>query len=286
MGDRPASIGAVARRFRWRISLTMVLVVLEAGIALLFPLFIGFAVNDLIDDSLNGVVALAGVGLAALIVGSGRRYYDTRAYASIYRTVASEMVERERRSGASTSRITARSNLLTELVEFLENSMPELIGAVIGVVGTLAILAGINVGVLLGCLALLVLVVAIYWITARRNLRFNAGYNDELEMQVDAIASGAPAGIADHYARLMRWNVRLSDLETTNYAVFFLGVIALLFYAPIALVTDGVEAGFVVAALMYVFQYVEGLMMMPLHVQQAIRLREISNRLAATPEQA
>ena len=52
------------------------------------------------------------------------------------------------------------------------------------------------------------------------------------------------------------------------------------------LVTDDAEAGFVVAALMYVFQYIEGLMMMPLHIQQAIRLREISARLGANAELA
>jgi hypothetical protein len=77
----------------------------------------------------------------------------------------------------------------------------------------------------------------------------------------------------------VRWNIKLSGRETVNYILLFLGVIALLFYAPIALVTGGVEAGFVLAALMYVFQYVEGLLVMPLYIQQAIRLKEISDRL-------
>lgn len=255
------------------------LVVLEAGISLLFPLFIGLSVNGLLEGSYQGVVLLAVLGLAALVVGSARRFYDTRTYAGIYEKVASEMVERERHRGASVSKITARSSLMTEFVEFLENSVPEIVGSVVGVVGTLIILYGINLGVFAASLGLLVLVIAIYVVTGGRNLRLNAGYNDELEQQVDAIASGKRHGINAHYSRLMRWNIRLSDLETLNYSAFFLGVVALLFYAPVALVPNGVEAGFVIAALMYVFQYIEGLVAMPLYMQQVIRLREISSRL-------
>ena len=231
-------------------------------------------------------MALAGLGLTALTVGAGRRFYDTRAYASIYETVAVEMVDREKRAGTNTSKITARSTLLTEFVEFLENSMPEIVAAFVGVVGTLLILARINLGVFLACLGLLILVFVIYLLTGRRNLNLNAGYNDELERQVTSIDSKNRRAMVEHFSRLMYWNIRLSDLETVNYSVFFLGVIGLMFYAPIALVTDGVQAGFVIAALMYVFQYIEGLIGLPLYIQQAIRLREISQRLDAVAEQA
>ena len=278
------SVGRLVRRFRWKISLTLGLVVLEAGIGLLFPLLIGLAVDGLIDDSYNGVFALAGLGVAALVVGIGRRFYDTRVYAGIYETIAVEMVEREAERGAGVSKITARSSLMTEFVEFLENSMPEIVGSVIGVVGTLIILFSLNTGVFLASLGLLVLVVITYWITGGRNLRLNTGYNDELERQVEAISSGKRPGIVAHYSRLMRWNIRLSDLETLNYAILFLGVIALLFYSPIALVSEGAIAGSVVAGLMYVFQYVEGLVTMPLYIQQVIRLTEISGRLNAGTE--
>ena len=82
-----------------------------------------------------------------------------------------------------------------------------------------------------------------------------------------------------HFRNLMRWNIRLSDLETANYEVIFLGVVALMFYSPIALVTGDVQAGTVVAALMYVFGYIEGLLILPYYAQQSIRLVEISRRL-------
>ncbi len=278
------SLWSMTKRFRWRISVTLGIVLVEALLTLLFPLFIGLAVNDLVDDNYGGVIALAGLGVAALVVGSSRRFYDTRTYASIYKTVAVEMVENEKKRGTNVSKITARSNLLTEFVEFMENSMPEIVAAVISVVGTLIILASIDIQVFLASLGLAVIAALIYIVTGRLNLRLNTGYNDELERQVEAIADGSKSGLAHHYSQLMNWNIRLSDLETWNFSLFFVGVIGLIAYTPLALVTGGIEAGFVISALMYVFDYVQGLMAMPLHVQQAIRLTEISRRLSQSSE--
>ena len=59
------------RRFKKKISLTLLLVVAEASLDLLFPLFIGFTINSLLDQSYTGVAALAVLGILALLVGSG-----------------------------------------------------------------------------------------------------------------------------------------------------------------------------------------------------------------------
>ncbi len=275
------SVPALFFRFKWRISLTLSLVLIEAALTLFFPLAIGLAVNDLVDDSYAGIIILAGLTSGLLVIGTARRFYDTRAYSGIYRIVASEMVDREQSKGTDVSTISARSSLLTELVEFLENSLPEIVTSLIGVVGILVILAGINIWVFLASLGLLLIVIVTYWITGGRNLRLNAGYNNELERRVDALSAGNRRGIFLHFARLMRWNVRLSDLETSNYFVFFAGVVALVIFAPFALINDDVEVGFVTAALLYVFQYIEGLVTAPYYLQQGIRLKEISGRLSS-----
>ena len=63
------------RRFWKKISLTTFLVVTESILDLLFPLFIGFAINSLLDKNYAGVTALGGLGVMALLIGSGRRYF-------------------------------------------------------------------------------------------------------------------------------------------------------------------------------------------------------------------
>lgn len=275
------SLRSLFGRFKWKISWTLTLVLLESLLDLLFPLFIGFAINGLLAQSYMGVIQLATLGFALLIIGSGRRYYDTRTYAAIYTTTASEMVEQEHERKTAVSAIAARATLLTEFVEFLENSLPLIITSLIGIVGILLIIVTLNLSVFAACLALLILMVLVYLTTAKKNFQFNQNYNDQLEKQVDSLASKDFPLIKTHFNTVMRWNIKLSDLETLNYAIIWLGIIGLLAYAPIAVVQSGVtNYGLIFSILIYVFQYIEGIITLPYFIQQLIRLQEISQRLS------
>ncbi len=276
------SLTAIFLRFKWRISLTLSLVIIETLLELLYPLFIGWAINDLLKGSFNSIYLLVGLGAASVIVGSARRFYDTRIYAHIYQTVTPEMVAREKTRSQSVSTIAARSGLLTELVEFFENALPQVFTAIIGMVGVLIIISALNVNVFLACLALLVLVVVIYLAIGNLNYRLNEGYNSELENQVEVIKQPDINLVQQHFKLLMQWNIKLSDLETGTYFALWLGIIALFVYAPIAAVSDGIaDYGLIVAMLMYVFDYIAKVAELPLYTQQAIRLKEIANRISA-----
>ena len=275
------SINSLLLRFRWKILFTFALVTLEALTGILFPLLIGIAIDGLLEDSIDGVLYLSIAGVAALIVGSARRFYDTRIYSGIYCRITPEMIQNETNKDASVSRISARTGLLTEFVEFLENSMPEMINALISVVGILAIIATLNIDVFFACLSILGLIVFIYTITGKFNYKLNTKYNNQLEKQVDVLTARDSIAIKSFYQELMRWNVKLSDLETINYFVIWVGVIAVFIYTPITVIGAGVLSyGLVFSIIMYVFDYTGSIVSFPLFIQQAIRLKEISARLA------
>lgn len=275
------SFRAIFSRFKWKISLTWLLVVVESIIGILYPLAIGFAINGLLEKSYEGIYGLAMLGAMSLVIGSLRRLYDTRVYSDIYLKTVTQMVDKEHERKRDTSTISARANLMTEFVEFLENAMPEIVESLIAVIGVLIIIATLNIKVFFACLALLALITVTYWLTGQRNYRLNKNYNDELEQQVTAIASKSRKTSHKHFNALMRWNIALSDLETFNYFIVWTGVIALFLYTPVQVVGDGVLSyGLVFSVLMYVFDYIERLVTMPLHIQQTIRLHEISKRLS------
>jgi len=275
------SINSLLLRFRWKILFTFALVTLEALTGILFPLLIGIAIDGLLEDSIDGVLYLSIAGVAALIVGSARRFYDTRIYSGIYCRITPEMIQNETNKDASVSRISARTGLLTEFVEFLENSMPEMINALISVVGILAIIATLNIDVFFACLSILGLIVFIYTITGKFNYKLNTKYNNQLEKQVDVLTARDSIAIKSFYQELMRWNIKLSDLETMNYFVIWVGVIAVFIYTPITVIGAGILSyGLVFSIIMYVFNYAGSIVSFPLFIQQAIRLKEISARLA------
>lgn len=274
------SLSGLISRFRSMVSLTWLMVLLEGIAFLAFPLVIGMALNDLLEGSYHGVKLLILLSLAELIIGTIRRFYDTRAYGKIYRSVSTELVVRERERGASTSAISARSQLFTEFVEFLEFSIPEISHNFINLAGTLVIIGFLHIKILWVCLAAVMFTVLIYWITSSRILGLNKGQNDEFEKQVGYISKGNLKQVRAHYHRLMGWKIKLSDLETINFFGVWLGLAAALVSAVILLgEAEGASVGAAVSIIMYVFGFIESVIAFPLYYQQLVRLKEISGRL-------
>ena len=272
-------MGMLLKRFASRISLTLLLIVLESAGWILFPLVIGRAIDGILADSWHGLYELAILGIAAMGIAILRRIVDSRAYARIYAKLGEELVAGQTESSTSTK--TARLGMLREIVEFLENSLPELILNVLQLAGVVLILSTLDLPIFVGCVVVICVTVAVYVLTGRLTTRFNRSYNDQYEQQVDAVESGDAARVGRHIRDMMRWNIKLSDLEAANYGIVWLFMIALLVFSIGAAAEGIVEYGKVFAIVMYVFQFMEAVMALPLYYQQWLRLREISGRLTA-----
>jgi hypothetical protein len=275
------SLGSLIKRFWNRILLTWVLVILEGLAMVVMPLVIGWAVDGLMNQRFTGVYQLVGLAVFILLCGAGRRFYDTRAYAKIYRTVADELVEREQERDSSLSKISARTNLFTEFVNFLENSIPEIFHQFVNLAGTVIILVFIDLRVFLACLAAVAVTMLIYGLSNGIIFRLNAGQNDELEKQVDRLATRNREKIRDHFKSLMGWRIRLSDLETLNFSLIWIALAGVMLFTVITVTLSGRSTfGQIVSTVIYVFGFIESTMIFPLYYQQLIRLKEIAGRLA------
>ncbi len=286
-GEGGLSLWRLFRRYRLRIIFTWLLVFGESSLTLLFPLFMGIAIDDYLEGSFVGLSLLAGLGLLSLAVGAGRRFYDTRIYSGIYATIAPELVDKEKARDASVSVVSARTSLATELVEFFENFFPAIINSAIGLVGTLLIILYLNFNIFVACLISTVIIALGYLATSRKTYRFNSEYNQELERRVDVLSLDDRPSIVDHFKKVMRWNIRLSDLETTNFSLSWALLIGVLVYSIVAIIDSGVTShGKVLSTVMYVFQYTENAVILPLFYQQFVRLHEISHRLDGEPAES
>ena len=127
---------------------------------------------------------------------------------------------------------------------------------------------------------MLLVVFAVYLLSRKKTIRFNKGQNNALEQQVDILALKSKPKLKNYLADLMKWNVKLSDLETINFSVVWLAMMGFLVVSIVwAVEGSGVDYGAVFALVMYVFQYIESLVALPFFYQQWLRLGEISERL-------
>ena len=277
----PFSLSGLIRRFWRKAMLTWGLTLLDAAALVAIPVAIGWAVDGLLSGSWAGVFKLGGICLVLLVVGAGRRFYDTRVYTKIYCKVADEVVDAERQKGSPLSAVSARVSLFKEFVDFLEESIPSLLNEFIGLFGTLAIIAVIDLRVFFACLGAAVLTLVVYWLSDGKIFRLNQGVNDETERQVDVLESGNRPAVRRHFRFLAHWRIRMSDLDTLNYSIIWLALSGVLVYTVIAVATSGAATtGQVVSVVMYVFGFIEAVLAFPLYYAQLIRLREIAGRLA------
>ena len=271
-------IKLLLKQYKFRFALTLLLILAEAGIMLLFPLFIGKAIDGVIHDSRLGVFELGGLGLALLIIGVGRRVFDSRFYGKIYEAMGVRLVTQIKDDQPSVK--TARLGMMREFFEFLENELPELINNIIGLVGVVFILFSLNIKVFYGSLTVTIIIFLVYWLTSKKTTGYNEAYNNEMERQVDVLAENDRNALKKHLKNMVKWNIKLSDLEAFNFSVSWVVALSFLVVAIIVSIDDGVaQYGALFALVMYVFQYIENVLSLPLFYQNWLRLQEIMDRL-------
>ena len=138
---------SVFRAERWPIAVTYAVTLVENLFALAYPFTIGLAIDGLLAKrGLESLWPLVTVWALHIVVGAMRQVYDTRVFARIHAELATDTVVRQRAAGYGTAEIAARSVMTRELVDFFEREVPTMATAVIGLVGSVAMLVLYDTG--------------------------------------------------------------------------------------------------------------------------------------------
>ncbi|MEM7501035.1 MAG: ABC transporter six-transmembrane domain-containing protein [Pseudomonadota bacterium] len=265
--------------YKRKIVMTMGMLTLERLCAIAVPFVLGVAINDVIEGSYRGVWLLVALEVAVLTIGTLRRLYDTRVYAGIYTEIADRTAKQET---LPVTKRAARLQLGRELVDFFEWELPQLVAALIGIVGAFAML--LYLLPLIGAVSVITasLIGVVFVASKRRMFGLNKLLNNELERQVTMLERDTDISRRLHLGRLARWRIHLSDLEAGNFAIAELMLAALIIGAVVITVETGVSVGEVFAVLTYLLDLAEGLIVLPWTYMQSIRAQEIGGRMATT----
>jgi hypothetical protein len=261
--------------YRARVGLSLLLVIAEAAGQVALPFVIGRALDEYLAGSNRDLILLAALGLGTMLLATIRRLHDVRLYAMLYQRAGKAAVEQE----SDLSPRTARLNLLREVVDFAEHSMPELIASVVGFIGTLLFLFRLSRSVFVAALLMAAVIMVIYALSTRRTMTFNRGYNDEYERQVDVLRQDDRSLTRHHIGLLNAWTIKLSDVDAINYALSLTLMIALQVFAIVTSARQGVDVGSLMSIVLYVFEFSATASLLPFSWQEYLRLRDILHRL-------
>jgi len=266
------------RPYKYKLSFTLLLVIFESIGWILFPFVIGVAINDYLEGSYRGLIFFGLLGFATLVLMTVRRLYDTRLYSNIYEKIG--IASTKQNTPLSTK--TARLNMLREIVEFFEHSMPVLINNFAVLFGSLFFLAFLSTQVFIASLIVSLLIVLIYGVSTKKTLNYNHKFNDEFEKQVDVVKSSETIKIRHHILQLNKWTIKLSDVETLNFGLTWVLVICLQMFAIVVSANEAVAYGTILSIVLYVFEFTETSIQIPYSWQEYLRLKDIIARVRKT----
>ncbi|MFZ6024027.1 MAG: ABC transporter six-transmembrane domain-containing protein [Bacteroidota bacterium] len=274
-------LSRLIRRHKMRLGITYLLFSLEMTGALLRPFFLGMAINDLMQGSYRGLIILSSVHFAWLVIGTLRHRYDTRTYSTIYTSLVTKFLSKRIKS-SEVSKLSAHSTLAREFVDFLEFDLVYIIEALYNIAGSMILLFFYQSSVVLLCLAILLPVMVISYIYGKKMKKLTRLKNDELEKQVNIISSGDKKAIYQHFNKLRKWQIRISDQEAWNFGIMELMVMVVISLS--LLITNQVTgttvlAGHIIGIYNYILKFVSGLDTIPYTVQRITALNDITQRI-------
>ncbi len=276
--SQPLDVGLVFRRFRWRVVLTWLFLLVENTLLALIPLFIGRAIDALLAKEPRALLEISLIMGALVLVSVGRRAYDTRAYGTMRVWFGSELIRRLGKRPVSV--LNARLDMSREMVDFLEAHVPELLTAVVQVIVSIAILWHFDARLGIGGLVVIVAIGVVYAAFHQRIYRLNGDLNEQVEKQVGVLTERRHTSLVAHLGRLRRCEVRLSDTDAILYGSIFVAMFAfVLVNLWTASTIPAVTAGTIFAILSYSWELVESGVALPMVLQQWTRLTEIRGRL-------
>ena len=273
-------------KHRAQLLLTYLLFSLEMTGTLLRPFFLGEAVNDLTKGSYHGLAILCGVHISWLIIGTIRHRYDTRTYSAIYTSLVTRFLAR-RFGQKDVSKLSAHSTLAREFVDFLEYDLIYVIEAIYNLAGSLVLLCFYDTAIVSVCLSVLLPVSAISYFYGRKMKKLNRVKNDELEKQVDIIATGNIHTIRRHYNNLRKWQIKISDQEAWNFGIMELMVMVVIGFSLLVSTKTHMHAvlvGDLIGIYNYILKFVSGLDTIPYTVQRVSSLTDITRRIEIEAE--
>ena len=274
--------GRIFRRYWGSILVTLGLILISATLWLMQPYLLGRAIDDLTSGQWRGVAYLAGLQVLVLMIGASRRFYDTRVYTRIYKDIGEETVTASQQADVPLTRMTARANMLREVVRFFEFRVPATLRSFINLVGSLGLLYFLSVPVFLACLGGVVFIAITSAIFSGAILRVNAKLNDQLEEEVDVFASRSNETLRGHLSTLAGHQVRRSDLQVLMFGLNNIGMMGVLLFSLYQVVSvEQAAIGVVFSVFSYVTRFQNAVEQFPSTYVELLRTVEITRRINA-----
>ena len=279
-GSAVITLKRLGFRHRKKLVFTLLLVVAENLMYLLYPLLAGFAINATLQARPLHALLYALMVLVMWAIGAARRSVDTRTFARIYAELAVPVILQQRQDKHSHSTIAARVALSREFVDFFEKHLPMLITSIASITGAAVMLLMIEFWTGIACLLILLFFSFFLRSYTHKNELLFGRLNNRLEREVRFVSHATTPSLIRHYRVLAGLRIRLSDREAPGYLAIG-ALVAMLFAFTIVHMANsgGSDAGHIYSVMTYMWMFAMSLDDGPQLLEKYSQLKDIGKRV-------
>lgn len=205
----------ILKQYKWQLAVIYPLLIIQYVLMSLVPLWLGKAIDGLMQNDYKNLTILLAIDISALAIGTFLKRYDTRVFMKIFSEKAAKVVEMLTSKNTNPNKITNRYGLVGYYTDFFEFSLPQIIQASIGTATSLIILfyADYRIGIICGLLFILMCFCNLV----------NSYRTQKIDLDIQNLKEEITQKIMDRESsfgsifNLGRKYIRKSDIDATNF---------------------------------------------------------------------
>lgn len=267
---------------RKKVVLIWIMDIIEMCTVAITPWLIANAIDGLIDKSSKAFIIFVIVEIFGIVIGTLNRFLDTRVYSKIIQEFSVKYYDEKINRNLDISTVNARLDYIDDLSGFLESDVPNITRVFFGIVVSMIYLycthskAIFISSVLISCVSLF-----ISYKYKKKSMLIEKNNRDIREFEYDVKGSRDTKQYANFISKLLKNNVRMSDIDSKSYFVLSILQTALLALVVYSIVTGSESAiiGTLFASITYVVELNGYIFEVPEYVETYMLLKDSSDRL-------
>ena len=277
-------------RFKKGISLAISLVIIEHVAWIVEPAVFGKVIDALIERASGQAVNLDAslfplylwIGVFAINSGTGviRRIVDQKIYLAMFTQLATDISSVAQEKKFRASKTAALAQLSEQYITFFQYRIPEIIEQIVQIGGAVIALAIFDWRISITCLTIILPLLLINRIYARKVSGLQKDSHDIFENAYDVFSSQKPEEIHSYYAKSASIKQKIANWGALNFGVMrFILLFIFLAVLYISIDLDDFSTGSIYSIVAYIWTFITSSEYLPELMESWTSLKDVSNRL-------
>lgn len=277
----PFSLSTLLSKHRLTMVDVVILSIVESLLFVAQFYFIGKAINDLLQDSWNGVYILMVLFVGKALVSFIKQNRISKTYKSVYEKLVIHTIGTPLSKGKNINSLLSNNTIIYLLTDFFKGDLIKGFETIVRLLLVLITLFFLNKTIFLVAMGLSVIVFLLYFAQRKKTIQLSKNLADEFVKEHQILQIKDPKLLYQHHQSLEKLDNQLLGISVINLSIIEILSFAFLLVSLVILVkAEGINAlGTFFTLLYYVTAFSETMFLLPSIYQKYLRIQEMSKKI-------